>query len=101
MYESYQNINTINKDEDLTNYYKETINIDSKNNTINPIKKIEIANNIEHNYQTLRQNSSNYLKNLEIYKKLPDSIITNIIKSKKFICKNHNILFHHYTKKRK
>ena len=101
MYESYQNTNTINKDEDLANYYKETINIDIKNKTINPIKKIEIKNNTDINYQTLRQNSSNYLKNLEMYKKLPDSIITNIIKSKKFICKNHNILFHHYSKEKK
>ena len=89
-----------NKEEEITNYYGETINLDTKNNTINsnPIKKIEITNSIEFNYQTLKQNSNSYLKNLEIYKKLPESMVTNIIKCRKFICKNHNILFHHYTK---
>ena len=90
-----------NKDEDITNYYGEIITIENKNNTICPVKKIEIKNSLENNYKTLNPKSSNYLKNLEMYKNLPDSIITNIIKSRKFICKNHNILFHHYSKENK
>ena len=90
-----------NKDEDIENIYVENITIDKKSNTIHPIKILEIQNNTENNYKTLNQNRSNYLKNLEIYKNLPDSIITNIIKSRRFICKNHNILFHHYSKEKK
>ena len=90
-----------NKDEDIENIYVENITIDKKSNTIHPIKILEIQNNTDNNYKTLNQNRSNYLKNLEIYKNLPDSIITNIIKSRRFICKNHNILFHHYSKEKK
>ena len=90
-----------NKDEDLTNYYRDSITLENQNKTINPIKKIELRNSTELNYQTLSQKTSNYLKNLEMYKNLPDSIINNIIKSRKFISQNHNILFHHYSKEKK
>ena len=90
-----------NKEDDITNYYEEALTLENKNNTICPIKKIEIRNSAEFNYKTLNQNSSNYLKNLEMYKNLPDSILTNIIKSRKYISKNHNILFHHYSKEKK
>ena len=90
-----------NKEDDIKNYYEEALTLENKNNTICPIKKIEIRNSAEFNYKTLNQNSSNYLKNLEMYKNLPDSILTNIIKSRKYICKNHNILFHHYSKEKK
>ena len=90
-----------NKDEDITNYYGESITLENKNKTINPIKKIELRNSTDLNYKTLTQKTSNYLENLEMYKNLPDSIITNIIKSRKFISQNHNILFHNYTKEKK
>ena len=90
-----------NKDEDITNYYRDSITLENQNKTINPIKKIELRNSTELNYQTLSQKTSNYLKNLEMYKNLPDSIINNIIKSRKFISQNHNILFHHYSKEKK
>ena len=90
-----------NKEDDITNYYEEALTLENKNNTICPIKKIEIRNSAEFNYKTLNQNSNNYLKNLEMYKNLPDSVLTNIIKSRKYICKNHNILFHHYSKEKK
>ena len=90
-----------NRDEDITNYYRDSITLENHNKTINPIKKIELRNSTELNYQTLSQKTSNYLKNLEMYKNLPDSIINNIIKSRKFISQNHNILFHHYSKEKK
>ena len=90
-----------NRDEDITNYFRDSITLENQNKTINPIKKIELRNSTELNYQTLSQKASNYLKNLEMYKNLPDSIINNIIKSRKFISQNHNILFHHYSKEKK
>ena len=98
---SEQTTNILNNIEDtITNYYVENLTLDNKNNTITPtIKKIDFIKDL--NYKTLTQRSSNYLKNLEIYKNLPDSIVTNILKSRKYISHNHNILFHHFSKDKK
>lgn len=95
--------NLDNLEDTITNYYIESIASDNKNNTITPtIKKIEFKNNNKDiNCRTLTERSSNYLKNLEIFKNLPDSIVTNILKSRKYISHNHNILFHHFSKEKK
>lgn len=86
-----------NKKKEIRHSYEDNINIENKNNATCTIKKIEIKNNIP-SCGVLRESTSNYLKNLEMYKNLPDSVIRNIINSKKYISPNHNILFHHYSK---
>ena len=87
------------KKKEIKHSYEDSINIENKNNATCTIKKIEIKNNIQ-SCGVLRGSTSNYLKNLEMYKNLPDSVIRNIINSKKYISPNHNILFHHYSKEK-
>ena len=89
-----------NKD-DISNYYSQNINKENEINNFFPIKKIKIIKAKDINYKALTQKSNNSLQNLEILKNLPESIITNIIKSQQYISPNHNILFHHYSKVKK
>lgn len=89
-----------NKFAHIDNYYSENTTRENKINDFFPIKKIQIKKTNDISYKALTQKSNNYLKNLEVYKNLPESIISNIIQSKQYISPNHNILFHHYSKEK-
>ena len=103
-----KDINTysdMKEDEKSTNYKEE--NSMNQNTTKSMIPSFQLEEKNESKYDTeinisnlnnSKDKQNNYLKNLELYKNLPDSMITNIIQSKKFITQNHNILFSHYSK---
>lgn len=94
-------------DEKSTNYKEENSMNQNTNKKI--IQGFHLEKQNESKYDTeinisnlnnSKDKQNNYLKNLELYKNLPDSIITNIIQSKKFITQNHNILYSHYSKEK-
>jgi len=93
------------EDEKSTNYKEENSMNQNTNKKI--IQSFQLDDKNESKYDTeinisnlnnSKDKQNNYLKNLELYKNLPDSMITNIMQSKKFITQNHNILFSHYSK---
>ena len=93
------------EDEKSTNYKEENSMNQNINKTNIPSFQLEEKNESKYdteinlsNLNNSKDKQNNYLKNLELYKNLPDSMITNIIQSKKFIAQNHNILFSHYSK---
>ena len=95
----------IKEDEKSTNYKEENSMNQNTNKSITPSFQLEDKNESKYdteinisNLNNSKDKQNNYLKNLELYKNLPDSMITNIIQSKKFITQNHNILFSHYSK---
>ena len=95
----------IKEDEKSTNYKEENSMNQNTNKSITPSFQLEEKNESKYdteinisNLNNSKDKQNNYLKNLELYKNLPDSMITNIIQSKKFITQNHNILFSHYSK---
>ena len=103
-----KDINTysdMKEDEKSTNYKEENSMNQNTNKSITPSFQLEDKNESKYdteinisNLNNSKDKQNNYLKNLELYKNLPDSMITNIIQSKKFITQNHNILFSHYSK---
>ena len=88
----------INKKDQISNYTQRNDNKENISNNYS-IKINENNNNTKSINNIFIEKSNNYLENLELYKSLPDSVIKNIIHSKKLSSLNHNILFHHYTKK--
>ena len=103
-----KDINTYsdNKEDEKSTNYKEENSMNQNINKSNiPSFQLEERNESKYdteinisNLNNSKDKQNNYLKNLELYKNLPDSMITNIIQSKKFITQNHNILFSHYSK---